>query len=977
MKPHSSLALSVALFAAASSFGADLRDGLVAYWPMDVGVGSFPVVTPDVVGGNDLTGPDMTDTAFSTGRTGQAVTFDGAAGYLTFLTPPEADTGLPVSRKGSWTLALWVKAEPQTAGNYYYVDSSSVNPTPLTAFTARANAGGTGVYVRDAAGNNPVNMPAVSQPTLDGTWHHVAMTYDAATRAFRHYVDAIVVTTNSYTPNTANSGIIDQVTVGARNRNGALDLFFGGSVDDVAVWARALSAEEIGVVTTAGIVTPVPKFSPTIALDPQGASSLLPGDSAALEAHVYGTRPMSYQWTKDGAAIGGATQSRLQLPDLTTSDSGDYRLVVANAQGTATSAVARVTVADFVTPNLTNGLVAYWPLDSIAGVKTPDVVSAYDLTMSNMGPTNLVEGRWGNALYFDKTFSQFARRIHNAGDALPIYPKANFTVAFWAKAPPAASGWAFAESSTLGNNPAFCMGMLNNSPALDGFARTDGGQPAGDHRLSATPFWDDTWHHVAWVQHDVGGVPKAALYIDGALDPAGNLNPVYPITPNNTALASFARATPAQFFTGTLDDVVIWERPLSPAEIALLQTGPITNAPSRLSPLTVNAFRSDLPAVVAGDSITLRWDVPANATQVSIEGVGDVTSQTVSGLGNTSVVVSNTSTFVLTVKRGLEQVSASVRVAAVAEVADNWSLLDNFDTYDAGLLGQNGWWVDMYGNSVSVVTPSGDNRMAKTILEGASGAYLRLNALTVNENQSRTLFFRMMPTGTPDGVLSQVVGLTDKAAQFYYQLQDSAGPAVRVSVNDPSQNPGDWFLAARNGPLAPLTFPAEPLQVGALYSVWIDVTNVFIGERTEADLDVYSVYIQKDGQPERTLLFESFLSDRDPQLDDALTGGLPTDAISRLYLSGNSAISSALFDDFYLSKSGFNASVPRAAGYTGGGGNASIRIERDGASTRIVFEGRLQEAESVTGGWSNVAGAASPYVVPPSVTMRFYRAAGN
>jgi hypothetical protein len=42
----------------------------------------------------------MTDTAFSTGRTGQAVTFDGAAGYLTFLTPPEADTGLPVSRKG-------------------------------------------------------------------------------------------------------------------------------------------------------------------------------------------------------------------------------------------------------------------------------------------------------------------------------------------------------------------------------------------------------------------------------------------------------------------------------------------------------------------------------------------------------------------------------------------------------------------------------------------------------------------------------------------------------------------------------------------------------------------------------------------------------------------------------------------------------------------------------------------------------------
>ena len=126
----------------------------------------------------------------------------------------------------------------------------------------------------------------------------------------------------------------------------------------------------------------------------------------------------------------------------------------------------------------------------------------------------------------------------------------------------------------------------------------------------------------------------------------------YGVTPNNTALAAFARATPGQFFTGLIDEVAIWERPLSPAEIAMLQTGSITNPPVLYQPLAINSFKSDLAEVAQGDSTVLRWDVPANATQILLSGVGDVTAQTVSGIGTNVVTPAGTTGYVISRSSG-------------------------------------------------------------------------------------------------------------------------------------------------------------------------------------------------------------------------------------------------------------------------------------------------------------------------------------
>lgn len=53
----------------------------------------------------------------------------------------------------------------------------------------------------------------------------------------------------------------------------------------------------------------------------------------------------------------------------------------------------------------------------------------------------------------------------------------------------------------------------------------------------------------------------------------------------------------------------------------------------------------------------------------------------------------------------------------------------------------------------------------------------------------------------------------------------------------------------------------------------------------------------------------------------------------------------------------------------------TLSFTRNQTSLMITYTGTLQSADVVTGPWSNVPGAASPFTVTPSVPARFYRAA--
>ena len=79
--------------------------------------------------------------------------------------------------------------------------------------------------------------------------------------------------------------------------------------------------------------------------------TVIAGNTATFSVSVVGTPPFSYQWLlngtalADGGRISGAMSAALTLTNVQTADAGSYRVVVTNAYGAATSAIAQLTVS--------------------------------------------------------------------------------------------------------------------------------------------------------------------------------------------------------------------------------------------------------------------------------------------------------------------------------------------------------------------------------------------------------------------------------------------------------------------------------------------------------------------------------------------------------------------------------------------------------------------------------------------------------
>ena len=97
--------------------------------------------------------------------------------------------------------------------------------------------------------------------------------------------------------------------------------------------------------------TPVP---PSITSQPANVTVTAPA-AANFSVVATGDAPLAYQWRRNGIAIGGATSSSYSLNPTAVSDSGaTFDVVVTNGAGTATSAVATLTVnAANVPPSIT------------------------------------------------------------------------------------------------------------------------------------------------------------------------------------------------------------------------------------------------------------------------------------------------------------------------------------------------------------------------------------------------------------------------------------------------------------------------------------------------------------------------------------------------------------------------------------------------------------------------------------------------
>jgi hypothetical protein len=179
MKTRITSLLAVSLFGlvlSADGQPADIRQGLVAYWPMETTDG---VTTADAtVFGNHLSLVGMSAGNFVAGKFGNAASLNGSSTYL-MMTHGVDDypaKGLPIYRAGSYTITMWVNGVAQTA-KYLFSEGNAANNAPLLILQTgqqAANNAKFDVIIRTDGNVTLLNHIQSTNVVFDNNWHHIA-----------------------------------------------------------------------------------------------------------------------------------------------------------------------------------------------------------------------------------------------------------------------------------------------------------------------------------------------------------------------------------------------------------------------------------------------------------------------------------------------------------------------------------------------------------------------------------------------------------------------------------------------------------------------------------------------------------------------------------------------------------------------------------------------------------------------------------
>jgi hypothetical protein len=323
---------------------------------------------------------------------------------------------------------------------------------------------------------------------------------------------------------------------------------------------------------------------PVVTMSPRSVLAN-PADTIMLSAYAVGVPPMTYQWRRNGVAVPGATTTALSMANAVLADAGNYDLVVTNLYGSATSAVAVVTVDHITT--------------------TPGSSFVVDTNPQNpendgidVGATWVASSADGNHVTRTGVMSFSAAASNQIRvPASSTFNSPTGSIMFWMR------------SAGLANptgNPAILVDRRNGSSGFvivlnaDGtvtFEANNGAYSLG----SAIPVADNNWHQVAFT-YDQSANGFVTLYVDGVLNTLGAFAG-WSWAPNQELdFGLSSDTTDWQPYNGSLDDVRLYNQLLSAVDVASAYSGATVN-PAALV-LWLNFDAAPIPGVM------LQWQCP-------------------------------------------------------------------------------------------------------------------------------------------------------------------------------------------------------------------------------------------------------------------------------------------------------------------------------------------------------------------------------
>ena len=625
-----------------------------------------------------------TNCNYTTGKYGNSTYFDGTDDSISV-----GLTGIPALNSNQ-TISAWIKYPSTPASARQITSREDVAGFKGVSMGFHTLGGCTGMSLGVWGYGGPFDVCTSTIPTAN-TWHHFVYTYNGTTHQL--YLDGSEVNKST---TAIDTGTATAMKIGAWA--GGNDEFWLGSIDEVRIWNRSLTANEISQLYMSNLQ----KFNST--------QWYLYVNQSKNATTVLDTGNYTY-YTYASANSGLANQTDLRYVTITAEAAAPQTQFIsptpANATTTAnTSIEINVSIVESNLENLTynwnttnytlynDSLVLMMNFDNITaiGEGTNNLTRVVDVsgygnngTCIGMGTNcNYTTGKYGNATSFDGV-NDYVDTARLQG----IEGVSQLTYSMWFKRIAVNARVFLSKTTATGSDAnrivieAWTDGMVYLEPSN---GNTSYGYFASN---------DTNWHHVVMVFDGTQSTNPTRLkgYLDGVeqtLSFLGTIGSTTSAGATGNLFIGALNATEGMFYTnGTIDEVRIWNRSLTADEVSQLYMSNLQKFNSTQWYLYVNQSKNATAVLDTGTYTYYTYASAnsglANQTDTRYITVAPPQTQFISPTPANATTTSNTSIEinVSIVESNLENLTYNWNTTNYTLYNDSLVLMMNFDNLTA------------------------------------------------------------------------------------------------------------------------------------------------------------------------------------------------------------------------------------------------------------------------------------------------------
>lgn len=543
---------------------------MAAYWNLDETSGAS---YDDFYYGLDGECADHCPTPVA-GRVNGGQEFDGSNTGIDVPAVP-GDDSFDWGANDSFSIEFWMKADSahSCARSNEVVVGRDDSPNSQLHWWVGIGCwmGGKAAFVLRDRDADELGVAVGSTIVTDGSWYHVVAVRDAAAGENLLFVNGVeeAAVDADYSTSTGFGSPTAALNVGWLDL-GSHGYHFDGVVDEVAVYDRALSADEIRRHRNEGLAgrwyCQGGTYAPIIVSTP--VTQATTGRLYEYDVEAVGDPEPTYALlaNPDGMTIDPATGAITWTPTVAQEGAHDVEVQASNAEGAATqNFIIRVTEGTLCP----DPMIAYWKLNEDSGSTYQDFYDGHDGVCAGSCPTAAMGSVEGG-----QEFDGSTTGIDVPADTdFDWGAQDSFSIEFWMKAD-GANSCSRSNEIIVGRNDKdrpddglqWWVGVGCYAGGRAAFILRDEDGITTGEVVGTTVVTDAVWHHVVAVRDADTG--RNRLYVDGKEEGSVEANYVSGFDSTTDALnIGWLNRYQGYHFDGIVDEVALYDRALSTEEV--------------------------------------------------------------------------------------------------------------------------------------------------------------------------------------------------------------------------------------------------------------------------------------------------------------------------------------------------------------------------------------------------------------------------